>query len=168
MSFNIFFSGSSPGKGFSEGRNKVPLGESFPSTKAIDHLKSAAIGSVRSLAGDPTSTNSGGATVAFAQGVAALQLTRVLKESIGIRMIAGEGSMRVFIKKKGWFVDDLNAGNFIFSRSMADDEMIELVRFLGKHNLNATGPYAALLKMFSKFSTKCANGKFMCMVEFEM
>ncbi len=168
MSFNIFFSGSSPGKGFSESRNKLRLGESFPSSKAIDHLKSTAIGSVRTLAGDPTSTNSGSATIALAQGVGALQLTRILKESIAIRMIAGEGSMRVHVKKKGWFIDDTNARNFILSRSMADDELIEMVKFLGNNDLNAMGPYSALIKVFGRFSTKCANGRFLCMAEFEL
>lgn len=75
--------------------------------------------------------------------------------------------MRVFVKKSGWVIDDYDAQNFTLRKNMLESELVNLVKFLGKNNLNALGPYSDLSRLFTAFSAKCRSGTFTCMVEFE-
>lgn len=167
MSFSIAFIGASSGKRFVERKPNRRMGHSFPPSRAKDALHSIAVDTGRTIIGDPTSTVSGGATIALAQGAAAMVITNTLQSAVTSRVISGNGTMLVTTRKSRVFLPDkIDQRNFFLNRNMLGHELSALIDFLDLNGLAAIGPYGDLVDLFTKFSNQCSNGNFTCSVEF--
>lgn len=172
MSFNISFIGASSGKRFVERKHNRSMGFSFPPTEAKDALFSMGVDSARTLAGDPTSSATGGGAVVAMQAMAAITSVQTLYRLIWFRHAGSNnstGSMLVTVKtSRRLRIDGIDQRNFFFGRNTTTSELVALVDFLDRNDLSYTMPYADLVDLFSRFSTKCPGNRFICNVEIEL
>lgn len=175
MSYGISFVGAASGERFVERRQRRSKGFGFPPTQAKDALFSMGVDSARTMAGDPTSSVTGGATQTLVLAQAAIMSIQTLYNTIWFRLADSNstgpatGSMLITVRKSRTMRrDQMDQQNFFFGRNTARSSLVALVDFLDKNDLSYTMPYSDLVELFVDFSKKCRGRRFLCTVEFQL
>lgn len=168
MSFEFEFSGArATGHRVVERRSYRSKGFGFPPQNLEEAAQSIAIGAARTVAGDPTSSVSGGAAVDAAYGANEINMVHMLRTGLSELVAGSRGNLLVTVWKEGFFMTRGDQQRFVFfSGTNFGTKFVDLVRFLNANDLAAQQPYSALANALGALGRRGGSTEFVCRVEY--
>lgn len=170
MSFEFEFVGArGTGHRVVERESYRSKGFGFPPQSLEEAARSMAIGAARTVAGDPTSSVSGGAAVDAAHGANQIHMVHLLRTGLTELVAGSRGNLLVTVRKKGLFRTRADQQRFVFFSGMNfGTAFLDLVRFLNANDLAAQQPYAGLANALGALGRRGGSSEFVCNAEYKL